>query len=346
MDKKNLLNLLNNINENDVKEEKILPDHKRILLIDGLNLFFRNFAVLNYINDQGTHIGGLGGFLRSLGYLIDITSPTSVYVVFDGTGATINRKSILPDYKSNRNIQRITNWEGFESLEDENNSRIDQISRLIHYLRCLPVKILSMDKVEADDVIAHLSQKFSDENAKVFIASSDKDFTQLINEKISLYSPMEKVFYTPEKVKNKFGLLPENFILYKTLLGDQSDVVKGVKGLGPKKLFKLFPELKTKYLELKDIFKICENKFKEHVIYSKILLDKHQIENNYKVMDLKNPLVNDSEIQIMESLTISQAPPLQMDVFIHMFNEDGMVRIIKDIEWWLRKHFKTLNNIK
>jgi 5'-3' exonuclease len=345
MDKKNLLNLLNNISENDV-EEKISPDHKRVLLVDGLNLFFRNFAVLNYVNDQGTHIGGLGGFLRSLGYLIDITNPTSVYVVFDGTGATTNRKSILPDYKSNRNIQRITNWEGFESLEDENNSRIDQISRLVHYLRCLPVKTLSIDKVEADDIISHLSQKFSEENAKVFIASSDKDFTQLINDKISLYSPMEKVFYTPDKVKSKFGLLPENFILYKTLLGDQSDVVKGVKGLGPKKLFKLFPELQEQHLELKDIFKICENKFKEHVIYSKILLDKNQIENNYKVMDLKNPLVNDNEIKMMESLTISQVPPLQMDVFIHMFNEDGMVRIIKDIEWWLRKHFKTLNNIK
>ncbi len=108
MDAKDLLSLLNNVVEEN--ETESLNKHDRVLLIDGLNLFFRNFAMLNFVNEDGVHVGGLGGFLRSLGTLINRIQPTSVYVVFDGVGSTINRKNLLPEYKSNRNITRITNW--------------------------------------------------------------------------------------------------------------------------------------------------------------------------------------------------------------------------------------------
>ncbi len=74
--------------------------HDRVLVIDGLNLFLRNFAVLNFVNEEGTHIGGLAGFLRSLGSLIKQIQPTSVYIIFDGVGSSTNRKNLLPEYKS------------------------------------------------------------------------------------------------------------------------------------------------------------------------------------------------------------------------------------------------------
>jgi DNA polymerase-3 subunit beta len=80
-------------------------------------------------------------------------------------------------------------------------------------------------------------------NSKLTIVSADKDFLQLVNNNITVYSPIIKEFYTPKAVKDKFGLPPFNFILYKTLMGDNSDKIEGVPGLGPKKLFKLFPEL-------------------------------------------------------------------------------------------------------
>ena len=89
MDKKNLLNLLNNTQENDTTLQK----GQRILLIDGLNLFFRNFAIMNMVNPDGIHVGGLGGFFRSLGAMIRQTQPDKVYVVFDGAGSTIGRKN-------------------------------------------------------------------------------------------------------------------------------------------------------------------------------------------------------------------------------------------------------------
>ena len=132
MDRKDLLKLLDNVQEAGDQT----PENKenRILIIDGLNLFLRNFAVLNYINPQGTHVGGLGGFLRSLGSLVKQIQPTSIYIIFDGVGSSLNRKNLLPEYKSNRNINRV-NANIFDNLDDENESKADQIGRLIEYLR-------------------------------------------------------------------------------------------------------------------------------------------------------------------------------------------------------------------
>ena len=115
MDKKNLLKLLNDTEENDTGSS----EGTRTLLIDGLNLFFRNFAMMNMVNPSGIHIGGLGGFFRSLGAEIRRTQPDQVYVVFDGASSTTNRKNIISEYKSGREDQRVTNWEVFDSLDDE-----------------------------------------------------------------------------------------------------------------------------------------------------------------------------------------------------------------------------------
>jgi len=219
MKHKELFNLLDTIQED--QETPTQSRHERVLLIDALNLFFRNFATMNIINPQGIHIGGLGGSLRSLGVLIRDLQPTSVYVIFDGAGSSTNRKNILPEYKSGRNIQRITNWDVFENIDDEHDSKIDQIVRLIQYLKLLPVKTTLIDKVEADDVIAVVSQKLVEKyNSTVFIVSSDKDFVQLVTDKIILFRPIEREYYTPITVKDKFGVLAKNFILYKTLLGE------------------------------------------------------------------------------------------------------------------------------
>ena len=240
MKHKELFKLLDEVQEHG--EEPILKRHDKVLLIDGLNLFFRNFAMMNMVNPDGVHIGGLGGFFRSLGAMVRITQPTSVYVVFDGAGSTANRKNLLPEYKEGRNLQRITNWDAFDNLEEEHDSKVDQIVRVIQYLKLLPVKTTIIDKVEADDIIAVLSKRLVEKyNSTCFIVSSDKDFLQLVTDKIILYRPMEKEYYTPQTVKDKFGVLPQNFILYKTLLGDNSDNIPGVKGLGVKGIFKKFP---------------------------------------------------------------------------------------------------------
>ena len=339
MDKKNLLKLLDGIQEDGDDTVK----DKRILFIDGLNLFFRNFAMLNMVNPDGVHVGGLGGFFRSLGAMIRQTNPTDVYVIFDGVGSASNRKNIVPEYKSGRNVQRVTNWEVFENLNDEHDSKVDQIVRVIQYLKTLPVKTVIIDKVEADDVIAYLSGKVINQRGdRSFIVSSDKDFLQLINENIVVYRPMEKKYYTTETIKEKYKMPSKNFILYKTLLGDASDKVKGVKGLGEKGLLKKFPELSEGEMTWNDILTICENKFKDHVVYARILQGVSDLEKNYKLMDLSNPMLDEKEKAYLDKVVESKDLNYIPEQFTALYNEDKLGGMIRNLDYWLKDVFEKL----
>ena len=338
---KDLLSLLDDVQENESELPRQSTD--RVLLIDGLNLFFRNFAMLNMVNSQGVHVGGLGGFLRSLGALIRQIQPTSVYVVFDGAGSTTNRKNLLPEYKSERNLQRITNWKIFDSLEEEHDAKLDQIVRLMQYLKHLPVKVLLEDKTEADDIISHIAQTVDKKyNGKSFIVSSDKDFLQLINENILVYRPIEKKIYNEQVVKEKFGVTSQNFLIYKTLLGDSSDKVPGVKGLGPKKLTKLFPELENQPLTLDKIFEIAGEKYKENQIYSRIVVGETDLKRNYNVMDLQSPMLTEDDKTKVENTIISDISLLNSKQFIELYNEDSLGGMIRNVDYWLKDNFGNL----
>jgi 5'-3' exonuclease len=346
MGKKEYLKLLEEVSLEHEKETSF-SKNDRILLVDGLNLFLRNFAVLNFVNQNNAHIGGLGGFLRSLGSLINHTKPTSVYVVFDGVGSSTNRKNLLPEYKSGRNINKITNWDIFEDKSTEVDAQVDQISRLINYLQCLPVKTLSISKVEADDIIAFLATHLSTQyNSQVFIASNDKDFFQLIDDNITVYKTGEKVFYNKQLIREKFGVLAENFILYKTLVGDTSDKIPGVKDLGPKTLIEKFPEVGQTVLSLDDIFNICETKLKDNKMYARVLHDFENVKNFYRLMDLKNPLIDDNEKEFIIETVDSPIPELKTKEFLHLANQDDLAIIIKGVELWLKDTFRILNSIK
>ena len=346
MKQKELFKLLDEVQEQG--EETVQNRHDKVLLIDGLNLFFRNFAMMNMVNPDGIHIGGLGGFFRSLGAMIRQTNPTSVYVVFDGAGSTASRKNLHSEYKQDRDIRRITNWDAFDNLEEEHDSKVDQIVRIIQYLKLLPVKTTVIDKVEADDIIAVLAEKLVEKhNSTCFIVSSDKDFVQLVTDKIILYRPMEKEYYTPKVVKEKFGVLTENFIIYKTLLGDNSDKIPGVKGVGVKGIFKKFPELQTQPLTLDDIFDISTRKFKDHVVYSRIVQDQNRLETNYKIMDLSTPMIDDREKDYLDDLIAEDIPEFNPDMFVQFYNEDKLGGMIRNLETWLKDiflHFKGYKN--
>ena len=316
---------------------------ERILMIDGLNLFFRNFAMMNMVNPDGVHIGGLGGFFRSLGAEIRRVDPTQVYVIFDGAGSANARKNLLPEYKSGRDLQRITNWEAFDDIEDEHDAKVDQMVRVIQYLKTLPVKTITLPKVEADDVIAYLSDIIPEKpEDKVFIVSSDKDFLQLINKNVIVYRPMEKEFYTEETVVEKFNMSPHNFILYKTLMGDNSDKVKGVKGLGEKKLKKLFPELSERDLSLDDIYNICESKFKENVIYARVIQHIDELEKNYKIMDLSNPMLDENDKKYLTQVVKTNDYHYLPDQFVAFYNEDKLGGMIRNVNFWVKEIFESL----
>ena len=339
MKQKELFKLLDGIQEQG--EETVQSE--RILFIDGLNLFFRNFAVMNMVNPDGVHIGGLGGFFRSLGAMIRQMDPTQVYVVFDGAGSANNRKNINPLYKSGRDLQRITNWDAFDDKRDEDDSKVDQMVRVIQYLKTLPVKTVSIDKVEADDIIAYLCNKvINDPKDKAFIVSSDKDFIQLVNDNVIVYRPMEKEYYTEQTVIDKYKMSPKNFILHKTLLGDSSDKIKGIKGLGEKGLYKKFPELMDRDMDLEDIFTICEAKLKDHVVYARVLQNMDEIEKNYKIMDLDNPMISKKEEEYLDKLVSSDIPPYLPEQFVAFYNQDKLGGMIRNVEFWVKDLFEKL----
>lgn len=337
--KKDLLNLLNNVQEHG--EET--PQSERYLLIDGLNLFFRNFSAINAVNSNGVHVGGLGGFFRSLGALIRTIQPTQVYVIFDGMNSSHNRKNIIPEYKSGRNLTRVTKHALFDDLEEEDESKVNQIVRIINYLQTLPVKTISFPGMEADDVIAYLSSTLPvNPDDRAFIVSSDKDYLQLITEKVIVYRPIEKEYYTTDTVKEKFNVTPNNFLLYKLLMGDNSDGITGIKGLGPKGLFKRFPEL-TKYdLSFNDLLDLAESRLKEHVVYARVLHDITGLESKYKIMDLSNPMISDGDKLKIDDLAKNLPLNFYPEEFIEMYYEDQIGGLIRNVEFWIQDVFKEL----
>ena len=132
----------------------------------------------------------------------------------------------------------------------------------------------------------------------------------------------------------------KNFILYKTLLGDASDKIKGVKGLGEKGLLKKFPELSEGEMTWNDILNICENKFKDHVVYARILQGVSDLEKNYKLMDLSNPLLDKNEENYLDSVVKSKDLNYIPEQFMAFYNEDKLGGIIRNVEFWLRDNFK------
>jgi DNA polymerase-1 len=309
-----------------------------------MNTFLRSFAMINHMNPNGAHIGGLTGFLKSIGFAIRHIKPTRVILVFDGTGSTTNKKNLFPDYKANRKLTRITNWDGFNDKEDEADSIENQIVRLVQYLRCLPVDMLSIDKVEADDVIGHIVTKTKDE---VYIMSADQDFLQLVNDKVTVYSPIKKKFYTPKLVKEDYGLEPYNYINKKILMGDSSDNVPGVKGLGDKKLIKLFPEIfETEVVTLDEVLNKSKEKRTEHGLYENICNYERQLLTNQRLMDLSDPIIpKDSIVEIDEVLN-NEPSRLDKLHFLKLYNEDKLGNSIPNAEFWLTEIFAYLQAYK
>ena len=325
------LDLLNKIEKTP---DRKLNDH--VLIVDSMNTFIRSFAMLQSINPKGHHTGGLVGFLRSLGFLMRTIDPTRIICVFDGQASSASRKNIDPEYKANRNIKRITNWEIFDDKEDEFASMTMQMGRLVEYLQCLPLTLISIDKIEADDTISYLAQKFGENNKRVTIVSSDKDFLQIVDENIEVYSPIKKVTYRKKEVQEEVGVLPENYLVMKALLGDNSDNLTGIKGLGPKTLLKEFPGLvKDPLFDLIDIHKICTEKLQTKKIFAQILYNWNKVKTNYELMNLLQPKLGDYEIfHILEKIR-EPISHLQVNTFLKMLEADQIEALNKNVEGWL-----------
>jgi DNA polymerase-1 len=318
--------------------------NSRILVVDSMNTFMRNFSTINAINPAGHHIGGLVGYLRSVGYAIKTFRPTRVILVFDGTGSTQNKKNLYPDYKGNRNITRIMNWDVFDDKEEESDAMSGQMSRLIHYLKQLPVSLISIDKIEADDSIGLIAKHYENDETcnEVTIMSADQDFYQLISEKVHVYSPTKRKTYKVDDVVAEFNVHPNNFLLYKALLGDNSDNLPGIRGLGPKKILKMFDLSGESELDLNDIYEISEDNQGAKNMHGAVLESKQQLSINYQLMNIRTPNISDeSKEDIINSLN-EEITPLNVGGFVMLYEADGLRNSIGNTHTWLAETFGSL----
>jgi len=275
----------------------------RVLLIDGTQQFLRHYVIVPTTTRRGDPNGGVFGFLRSLGYFLHSCKPSKIIIIWDGVGGSQKRRSIISEYKRGRKPIKLNRL--FElSLDEIERNKISQRKRLAEYLKDLPVTQITVDNIEADDVIGYLVSYFEKEE-KVII-SSDKDFLQLLGEKTLIYRPSKRMFFTTKDLIEEYNIYPCNFALARAIVGDPSDNLRGVNGIGFKRIVKLFPFITEKEeITLDNFFDFCK---KEGDKYQRFLEVESCIRKNYQVMQLYSPVIS---IQSIKKINDSLAKNLR-----------------------------------
>jgi DNA polymerase-1 len=210
---------------------------KKLYLVDASNMFFRAFfAIPPLTNDKGMQTNALYGFLAMTVKLVREVKPDYLVYCFDRKEPSF-RADLYDEYKANR-----------DEMPDALVPQIPYLKKLTDLLGICQVE---MAKYEADDVIGSLAHLGRKAGVQVVIVSGDKDFAQLVDPSISLYDTMKDVRTDAEGVKAKFGITPKQMIDYLAIVGDSSDNVPGVKGIGPKGAEKLLNE----YGDLDGVYK-------------------------------------------------------------------------------------------
>ena len=211
-----------------------------LYLVDGSSYLYRAFHALPDLRNQdGLPTGAIFGVINMLKRLLNEYQPESIAVVFDAKGATF-RDELYAEYKANRPPMP--------------NDLRDQLTLLHQIIDALGLPILQEKGVEADDVIGTLTQQATAVNREVVIFTGDKDFAQLVSDKVTLIDTMKNTVLDEAGIMAKFGVKPEQIIDYLTLMGDKVDNVPGVDKVGPKTAVKWL----TQYDSLDNIIESAE----------------------------------------------------------------------------------------
>ena len=262
----------------------------RIMVVDALNQFLRSYIVDPSMSSNGQPIGGSKGFLKILNKLTREIKPDKIFVVWDGEGGSARRKTVNKNYKAGRKPLRLNrDIRNMTEQEEEENKTWQQV-RVLEYLNQTPVIQFLEPHVEADDVIAAIVQHPSMQEHQKVIVSSDKDFIQLLDDKTILYRPTQKQVLNKKAVIEEYGIHPTNFALARAIVGDSSDNLAGLKGVGLGTVAKRFPFLsegKTYYLN--DLVETCQEQESPLKVHHSVVAERKLIEQNYKLMQLYSP---------------------------------------------------------
>lgn len=209
-----------------------------VLIVDGSNLLFQMFFGMSarIIGKSGEPIQGLLGFIGALLKLIRMTDATHVIVLFDGEHEN-ERREVYTEYKSNRR--------DFVDVPDSENpfSQLADIKRALDHMH---IRHYETEQGEADDIVAAYTSALRG-SCKMFISSQDSDMFQLLTDDVSVvrYAGKSTTVYTPELLRQRLGIEPQQYADYKTLVGDHADNIPGVPMIGPKTAASLLREFST-----------------------------------------------------------------------------------------------------
>ncbi len=204
-----------------------------LLIVDGHAYAYRAFhAIRQLTSPSGAPTNAIYGFIKMLGKMRDWLRPAHLLVAWDG-GLAEERTAVLPEYKAHR-----------PPMPEQLEAQLDEI---ISYLQAANIASYCQEGVEADDWIATVARHASLAGLKVVIASSDKDFMQLVSPAIGLLNPNDKseTVWTDEQVRARAGVDPSQIVDWLSLVGDSVDNIRGVPGVGPKTAAELLRQFRT-----------------------------------------------------------------------------------------------------
>lgn len=211
----------------------------RLLLVDGHAYAYRAFHAIRSLNSpDGKPTNAIFGFIKMLQKMVGTLKPTHVLVLWDA-GLAVERSSALPDYKANRAPTP-------EALDE-------QFPQIENWLDAAGYVQFQEEGTEADDWIGTYARRAEAAGWNVVIASSDKDFLQLVNERIGILNPNDKSekIWSPADVETKTGVTPAQVADWLSLIGDTVDNIPGVPGVGPKTA----TELLRKYSSIDGLYR-------------------------------------------------------------------------------------------
>ena len=206
---------------------------ERLLIIDGHSYAYRAFHAIRELNSpSGQPTNAIYGFIKMVAKLMGSVSPTHWIVVWDG-GLSAKRLAALPGYKAQR-----------PEMPEPLRLQLDEIMEYLHAAR---IASYCRDGIEADDAIACIARRAENGGLTAIIASSDKDFMQLVSPRVGLLNPHDKtdVIWAAEQVRAKTGVEPGQIVDWLSLIGDTVDNIPGVPGVGPKTATDLLKQFRS-----------------------------------------------------------------------------------------------------
>lgn len=288
-----------------------------ILIVDLMNAFIRAFCAYPTMSSLGYQMGGCIGTLKTMRRLVDEINPSAVYVAWEGGGSQ-RRRSIYPEYKLNRKPGRLNRFYG-DDIPDSEENKQHQLVALIGMMKHVPACQLYVSDCEGDDVVAWLCcGPFK--GRKKIIVSSDKDMYQLLDPVTSIYNLHRKTYVTLDNVFDEYRITSRNFSIAKALCGDPSDNIPGIKGLGWKKVVKLYPFLGTdRDVLLQDVIDYANSHADESAIHRRVTEQKDIVERNFRLVHLNGNMMSAEQVSKVTN---------QLSTYKPRANKMGLVRCL------------------